>query len=575
MSLKALLSLSQGTNIKQGISEQRVSQSMNNIRGMIAFFREYPDLFIDFIKGPDCKFNFYFYQRVFLRVAMRHRYVYATFPRAFSKSFLSMMALVIRCVLYPNSELFITTGGKQQAASITMAKIQEICRLIPALANQINWDRGQTRKSKDDVQYKFKNGSKLNILTASEKSRGQRRTGGLMEECILIDGTILNEVIIPTTNVDRRLPDGTRDSTQTVNKSQIYITTAGWKNSFAYQKLVQLLIESILNPDQAMIIGGTYTIPVTEGLLNEDFVDQLKLSGTFNEDSFDRQYRSKWSGDAESAFFSSEKFDKHRVLLQPQKVFSERSSKSAYYLIAVDVGRIGCTTEAVVFKVTPQPQGSSLKSVVNIYSYQAQHFGQQALHLKKLFLDYKARKIVIDANGLGIGLVDFMVLGQQDPQTGDYLPPFGVENDDQGLYKGFRTPDTIQQAMYLIKANASINTQAYSNAQSQMSSGKVRLLIGQQEAKVKLMSTKKGQEMDVNSRNAYLQPFVMTDILRQQMLNLIQQNQGINIILKQASRGIRKDKVSAFIYGLYYIKKEQERKNRRHKNRLSNFLFFN
>jgi len=54
---------------------------------------------------------------------MRHRYVYATFPRAYSKSFLSMMALMIRCILYPNSHLFVTTGGKEQAASITIAKI--------------------------------------------------------------------------------------------------------------------------------------------------------------------------------------------------------------------------------------------------------------------------------------------------------------------------------------------------------------------------------------------------------------------------------------------------------------------
>jgi len=37
-----------------------------------------------------------------------------------------------------------------------------------------------------------------------------------------------------------------------------------------------------------MILGGTYKTPVKEGLLNEDFVDRLKLSGTFNSDSFDR-----------------------------------------------------------------------------------------------------------------------------------------------------------------------------------------------------------------------------------------------------------------------------------------------
>jgi len=75
------------------------------------------------MKGPDSTFRFYYYQRVFIRVAMRHRYTYATFPRAFSKSFLSMMVLMLRCILYPGSELFVTTGGKEQAASITIAKI--------------------------------------------------------------------------------------------------------------------------------------------------------------------------------------------------------------------------------------------------------------------------------------------------------------------------------------------------------------------------------------------------------------------------------------------------------------------
>jgi len=48
------------------------------------------------------------------------------------------------------------------------------------------------------------------------------------------------------------------------------------------------LIQSIVDPGETMIMGGTYETPVTEGLLNEDFVDQLRLQGTFNEDSFDR-----------------------------------------------------------------------------------------------------------------------------------------------------------------------------------------------------------------------------------------------------------------------------------------------
>lgn len=125
MSLQSLLDLnSSHQEIKQGMSEERLKAQVPNLRKLIAFYREYPDLLVDamlhnneYKQGEDNSYNpknfhFYFYQRIFLRVVMRHKYVYATFPRAYSKSFLSMMALMLRCILYPNSHLFVTTGGK-------------------------------------------------------------------------------------------------------------------------------------------------------------------------------------------------------------------------------------------------------------------------------------------------------------------------------------------------------------------------------------------------------------------------------------------------------------------------------
>ena len=123
-----------------------------------------------------------------------------------------------------------------------MAKVTEIIKLIPALEKELDQSRGATKKSKDDLHFVFKNGSEINILAASERSRGQRRTGGLVEECVSVDQTMLNEVIIPTTNVNRLLPDGTRDKNEVVNKSMIFITTAGYRNTFSYTKLIELMI---------------------------------------------------------------------------------------------------------------------------------------------------------------------------------------------------------------------------------------------------------------------------------------------------------------------------------------------
>ena len=578
MSLKALLDLSAKRGAKQGISEERLKKSLPELRKAIAFYREYPDIFIDDIKGPDCNFNFYTYQRVFLRIVMRHKWVYAVFPRAYSKSFLTMMSLMLKAILYPGTQAAVTTGGKEQAASITIAKIEEICKLIPALNNEINWDRGQSKKSKDNVKYIFKNGSTIDILAARESSRGQRRHCIVVEEAILMDGDALNEIIIPTTNIDRRLGDGTTHPEELVNKSQTFITTAGWKNSFSYDKLIDMLINSVIEPDNYMIMGGTFETPVKEGLLDEDFVDKLKLEGTFNDSSFDREYRSIWSGDAENAYFSSDVFDKYRQLNQPEYEHSGRSSKTAYYILGIDVGRTKCSTEVCVIKVTPQPQGASIKSLVNIFSIVAEDFEIQAIKIKKLFYKYKCRVASIDANGLGIGLIDFMTKSQIDPDTGEELPPFGVEggtlDEVHDQYKKIKGDNVERDAMYLIKANAPINTSMHAYVQTQLSSGRIKLLIDEREASTKLMSTKVGQNMTPEQRADHLMPFVQTSILKDQMLNLVEETDGVNIILKQNNRSIKKDKFSAFEYGLYYAKLDEERKRKRKTSSIANMMFF-
>ena len=577
MALQDLLDLSQKRK-KIGISEDRLRAIIPEARQYIAFWREYPDMFIDFMAGPDGgpqHFKLYFYQRIFLRAAMRHKYIYAVFPRAYSKSFLSMMVLMCRAILYPRCKLFITSGGKEQAAGIVKEKVQEICTLIPAFQKEIDWRRGQTLEGKDYVKYVFKNGSYFDNIAARESSRGKRRHGGLIEECVGVDGDILSQVIIPTMNISRMCMDGTTQPDETLNKSQIYITTAGYKNTFPYDKLIQLLVWEIVKPQQSIIMGGTYRIPVLMKLLDANFIKDLKMDGTFNESSFDREYESKWSGTVEDAFFNAEIFDRNRILNQPEYEASGRNSKLASYVLAVDVGRKGCDSVICVFKVTPQSQGGSIKSLVNIYTLSDEHFEDQTIKLKKLYYKYNADRIVIDGNGLGIGLIDYMVKTQIDPETNEIFPDFGVVNDDELFYKKYKTANTVLDAMYIIKANAPLNTEAHAIAKSQLASGKVKFLIDERIAKNKLLAKKKGQTMTPEQRAEELKPFTLTSILKEEMMNLREETEGVNIILKQANKSIRKDKFSAFEYGIYYLKLEEDKKKKRKKFNAKDWCFLN
>lgn len=576
MALQDLLDLSDSRK-KIGLSEERVRAVISIGRQYIAYWREYPDMFVDYLleMGNPQDFKFFFYQRVFLRIAMRHQYVYAVFPRAYSKSFLSIMTLMIRCILYPKCKLFVTSGGKEQAAGIMKEKVQEICNLIPAFKQEIDWTRGKTLEGKDYAKYVFQNESYFDNIAARESSRGKRRHAGVIEECVGVDGQILSEVIIPTMNISRMCMDGSTHPEEQLNKSQLYITTAGYKNTYPYDKLIQFLVWQIVKPEKAMIMGGTYKIPVLVKLLDKNFVKDLKMDGTFNESSFAREYESKWSGTVEDAFFNSESFDRNRILKQPEKEASGRIGKGGFYVLSMDVGRKGCDSVVCVFKVTPQPQGVSLKQLVNIFTLSDEHFEDQCIKVKKLFYKFKAKRLVIDGNGLGIGLLDYLVKPQIDPDTNELFPDFGVYNDEDGYYKKYRTQNCEQDALYVIKANAPINTEAHANAQTQLSSGKVKMLIDERVAKTKLLGTKVGQNMTPEERAEYLKPFTLTSILKEEMMNLREETEGVNIILKQANRGIRKDKFSALEYGLYYIKHEEDNKKKKKKFNAKEWCFFN
>ena len=86
MSLRDIMS-SRGVNRQIGnieVTPEMVQEYMPQLRRLISFWRCYNDKFVDYLcsLNPNNTFEFYFYQRVYLRACSRYKYVFATFPRA-------------------------------------------------------------------------------------------------------------------------------------------------------------------------------------------------------------------------------------------------------------------------------------------------------------------------------------------------------------------------------------------------------------------------------------------------------------------------------------------------------------
>jgi hypothetical protein len=316
-------------------------------------FTAYPDVFLDVIKPTDSSFELFFYQRITLRALMRYKDIFVTAPRAFSKSFITILGLMLQCIFMPGTKRFICAPNKNQSAQIAKEKITEIYDKWPLLRREVvGGDISDTPGNfgKDYVTIKFRNGSQFDVVGALDSQRGGRRHGGLVDEVRDHEEQPINEIVLPLMNVSRRLPNNDVNFKEP-NQQRIFMTSAGVKTSFAYDLLIDTFESAIIDPDNAFCFGCDYRVPVMHGLLDGNYINKLKMSPSYNEESFAREYLSLWSGSSEESWFNYDKLQKHRKIKNPETHAISRANSEQFYLLSVDVGRLGDQTVCCVFRV--------------------------------------------------------------------------------------------------------------------------------------------------------------------------------------------------------------------------------
>ena len=561
-----------GTIIEKGVilNENYLEKNMEKIGNVMSIFSAYPDIYLDIIKPQDSSFTLFFYQRITLRALMRFKDVFGTAPRAFSKSFITILAMILQCIFIPGTKRFICAPNKTQAAQIAKEKIVEIYDRWPLLRKEVlGGEISDTPGNfgKDYVTLKFRNGSQFDVVGALDSQRGGRRHGGLIDEVRDHDETPINEVVLPLLNVSRRLPDNTVNETEP-NQQRIFMTSPGVKTSFAYDLLIDDFIDSIIHPKSTFVFGCDYRVPVMHGLLDKTYINKLKTSSSFKEESFAREYASLWSGSSEEAWFNFDKLAKYRKIKNPETSAKFRANSNQFYLLSVDVGRLNDQTVCCVFRVNVSGEGKYFATLVNLYvlgrQAETKTFNRQVIELKRIIKKFNPLEVVIDTNGLGIGFADEMIREQVD-EFGNIYEPLGFKNDDDFLKI---QPKDAMCILYGIKANGPLNSKIHGNAYTRINGGLVRFLIKEQEAKNALLSTKVGQKMTVKQRVQRLMPHEMTTKLFEEMANLRLRRTGVSldIVLEQINPRYPKDKYSAFAYGLWRIKElEEEQNKKRHR----------
>jgi hypothetical protein len=218
---------------------------------------------------------------------------------------------------------------------------------------------------------------------------------------------------------------------------QSYVTTAGYQGTFAYQKMIEILCRSVIEPDKYFVIGATYRIPLANGLTSRKQIEDVINAPTFSKDSFEREYESVWSGAPAGAAFSASLISTLRQVRKVELQYNLSASQEdqdCFYVVCADMAKDGKADTAVgVAKVVPKEHFTY--KFVNLFDISASDYLVVANILKQTILKYKARLLIYDANGIGAAIRDWLNKETRDEATGELYRGYGIINPPSEVEK--------------------------------------------------------------------------------------------------------------------------------------------
>lgn len=567
------------------LTRARVNENFEKCGEMLNQFMVYPDLFIDLITPHSSHFHLFFYQRIMLRCMARGTATYEYFSRGTSKSFLADLDRYLKCMFVPRHNTTITAGTNKQAAEIAKQKVvDDLWVKFPLLANEMQKRKvaGKVldayKMGKDYVEFNFKNGSSLGLGNV----RGLRRQSLIFEEVIEQDPIKVNEVYIPLLNEPRKMANGLINPYEPQSQ-QIYITTAGYQGTFAYDKLIEILCRSVLEPDKYFVLGGSYRIPLSVGLTAQKQIEDVINSPSFSKSSFEREYESRWSDAPAGAAFSSNMITALRqvkVVELKDKITAAQREQGAFYVICADMAKDGSAETAVgVAKVLPKEHYFSFK-FVNLLTIPSTDYMVVANTFKKLVLTYHARLLVYDANGIGAAMRDWLNKETQD-ESGALLEGLGIINPPTSAERDLKRYPNDKTICYEIKSGGKVGEQIHWFFFSRMSTGAITFPVKLAEAVNLYQQNKSFAAMSMRKQHEFLMPFKQMDRAEEELKNLDiantsdQMSNSLRIVRRNSL--IQKDFFSMFEYLVWAVNQYIELdfyKNRRRNKEKRRIAFF-
>ena len=546
-----------------------------------SYYRENIDEFVtnylelDFLK---------WFQLALLVMMNRSRTFLWIAARGMGKSFLTAIFAVVRCILYPGTQVVITSGTRGQSINV-LEKIQVL--LMPASPNLRNEiDLEKTKFSGQDAKVMFKNGSYIKVVTASDNARSNRANILIVDEFRMVKKDTI-DTVLKKFLTSRRMPayrelsdkERKAEYAKEPNKS-FFLSSAFFKDHWSYMKMIDTFRLMLDDGKSDFVCGFPYQLSIQEGLLFPEDVESDMLESDFNEIKWSMEMEALWFGDEDGAFFDFNSISKNRrikypmlpdkyssLLATPQKVKIPPKQNGEKRVLSADIALMSSkkhnndASAIFINQMLLTKAGRYTSNIVYSDTFEGLHTEDQALVIRKLYDEFACDYIVLDCTGLGLGVYDALVRDMVDPDTGEIYPALSCCNNPEMAERC--TVKGADKVIWAIKGSSALNSECAVLLREGFRSGKIRLLITEYDGESALTEIRGYGSLSQSEKLHLQMPYVHTTLLIDELVKLQHEESGGRVRIYERT-GMRKDRYSSLSYN-YYVATQLESKLSRHR----------
>lgn len=512
------------------------------------------------------------FQKILLYAMMHNIYILYIAARGQGKTFLTALFAVVRCILYPRTQIVVVSGTLKQANEV-LEKIENIfMKSYDWGSENLKAEISECRIGMNDSRIVFKNGSYIKTATSSDSARGKRANILIVDECRLVDLNVINNVLKKFLTASRQPGYKSNPKYKHIQEEnkEIYMSSAWYQDHWLYDKAVDYYDRMLGDKRKYFMCALPYQVSVKEGLLSKERLEDEMSESTYDEISAVMEWDAIFYGDADGAFFSFNDVSKRQKLknpMYPPSIVTNKTYKipepkgDERRILSVDVALMASkkhnndASAIIINNATPTNGGYYVANIVWMENHEGLNADELALVIRRLYSTYKCTDLVIDTLNQGLTVYDKLVQDIVDPETGEVYPALSCCND-KDMAERCKVPNAPKE-IWSIKGSATFNNEICILLRSGFKTGRINLLASKTEAdEILSKKFKSFNKMDISEQMNYKMPYIQSDLLVNELTKLEYEVKGTNIKIKE-KRSMRKDRYSSLAYN-YWVQNELE-----------------